>query len=404
MRARIVSIFIIISFGLVAVNCVAVTDENGIHENGYDVRQIYSLAGAQNDVAIGDFDPNHAGNEIAVCVQARKVVELYHDGTSWQNKVIYTGPDPFEIFKAVAVGDANPNHPGDEVVVVTTNVKINATIIYSSGTHWGARQIFTDTDSLSSVAIGEINTTNPGEEIVIVGLSKNVTLIRYNGGSYSSSKIFTDTEAVRGVAIGDIDTTRSGNEIIVAGGSHNCNMLYYESGSWHNYQIYTPCVQPIAIGDFDSTNPGNEAVVTYGVDIHELYGSGSSWNSRKLWTAPSYPIDAIAVGEFNSSSPGDEIAASTYWSSYGRIEMITGSGTTWTGTTIFTNPVASWLFFGIACGEVDSSHTGNELIVAGENGKTFEIGYGKFITEFPIFLPLLATITIFVLLILRKKR
>jgi hypothetical protein len=204
----------------------------------------------------------------------------------------------------------------------------------------------------------------------------------YNTGSgWDFKDIFTGTVVINDVCIGELDSSFAGNEIAVTDNLQRCLVLYCDGGTWKN-TVAATLTSPtgrLAIGDFDSANPGNEIAMGSLNMVYEVFGSGSSWSSADIWYANSTVSD-LAVGDFFSGNSGDEIAVGHQAL---EVAMVTGSGTTWSNATLYTNP-DSIAYKTVVAGEFDSVHSGIEIVAVTNIGRMFEIAEGTLPTPPPV--------------------
>jgi hypothetical protein len=227
-----------------------------------------------------------------------------------------------EELNAVAVGDVDHTHHGDEIVVAGNSNKV--TVVYGFGSIWVAEEVYTDDWWITAVAIGDVYPAHPGNEIVIVGWSTKVTLIykSVETDKWISEVLFQDTDWLYDVAIGDLDPTHEGNEIVWSGDPRILRMLSFseDTQSWTTKNIWgspsslTPAdINVITIGDFNATHPGNECavagVLVNKINLTEVFYNDSTgkWNVHDMGKLEKDPLEMVA-GDFYAGHPGDELA------------------------------------------------------------------------------------------------
>jgi len=214
-------------------------------------------------VAIGDFDATHAGNEVVTVTYNGLVMGItWNGGTStWDTATIYTPPAAWHLYD-VEVGDFDSDHAGEEIVVGNggTIASTEGSIIEiygSSGSGWSHRPLYTPTGSqyVRELAIGDCLDENPGNEIVFVNSTSpyEVTVVYGSGTSWDNQAIFTPGGTSYGVAVGDVDQYRVTNDEIAATGSYD---VYEAEQFWPTNDLAVttgaPYSYPFVISDPES--------------------------------------------------------------------------------------------------------------------------------------------------------
>ena len=229
------------------------------------------------EVKIGDFDPLHEGNELLVLT--RGVYEIYKAlNNTWVKSTIIQGMG-VETYQC-DIGNFDPRFDGNEIIVFTEE---NITEFAWNGSMWSNETIDVSCfeglpGEISSGCIGEVNSTNDVEEIICGSRFRWIIEVSWNKTGYDV-QIIQDVDEigswVSSVAVGDCWTGHAGNEIVVGGSTAARTMLIWEdNGTWQKQLIYENnseySVNDIEIGDFDSAHPGNE--IALGVaHLFELY-------------------------------------------------------------------------------------------------------------------------------------
>jgi hypothetical protein len=229
--------------------------------------------------------------------------------------------------------------------------------------------------SIWDIAIGDAKNDGTADDIIV---ATNKQLFRvFKSGAYWDTTLLwgDDSNYVYGVAIGDFDASHPGNEI-VAINTHRVLEIKWTGATWDTFTLWfnVSCrYYTVAVGDFDASNSGAEIVInngtqysTYGA-VQEIYGSGTSWNNRSLYTPViGWGINgSIAVGEFLSTNAGAEIVAMSGNGADNKTEVVYGSGSTWAAESIMSFPAfASKSAYGVGLGNVNRHRSGNEVAVA----------------------------------------
>lgn len=155
--------------------------------------------------------------------------------TWWRTEVAFETGDKFG---GCAIGDVDPQHPGNEIAVVAGSGAI--TVVGRTEGGWTCATIPAPAGEMIQCAIGDADPERPGNELVVVGMASGgeesggpgVALLVFKDadGSWKSERIFHDEALVHGVAIG-------AGEVFVAGFSRQAHRVARESGKWKSERI-----------------------------------------------------------------------------------------------------------------------------------------------------------------------
>lgn len=125
--------------------------------------------------AIGDAEPEAAGNEIVAVSERGEVILLRRGRRGWDHEVLVQLPG--EMIQC-AVGDADPVRPGHEVVAVGMKRGGEddggpgaAVLLYRDQGAWKTRTLLEDMALLHAVCIGDIDPDHDGAEVFVGGYS-----------------------------------------------------------------------------------------------------------------------------------------------------------------------------------------------------------------------------------------
>jgi hypothetical protein len=166
-----------------------------------------------------DLDSSIPGEEIAVGTSSGEVVELFWDGSAWQERGLWISASGVA---RLAFGDADPLHDGPELVIAAQNGDI--TILERLGDTWSGRAIWSRAGPVSALAVGDADADLPGNEL-IVGCPDNVTRIRWDGNAWDRARLWDGSGACNGLAVAELDADHSGNEVLAAGQGGNLTAL-----------------------------------------------------------------------------------------------------------------------------------------------------------------------------------
>ena len=179
----------------------------------------------------------------------------------------------------------------------------------------------------------------------------------------------TNTVAMRGCAIGDVDGDGQ-NEIIIGQTSspYGLKMVKWNGSAWvlttvmTSTSSYVGAVYDICIGDADN-NSGtvNDIIFNNGsYGVMKARWNGATFDTTRLMynTSSSY-FYGVAIGDFDAAHAGNEIVTVTY-NQY--VFEIAWTGAAWTSTQIYY--IATDLdFYDVAVGDFDASNPGDEIAI-----------------------------------------
>ena len=307
--------------------------------------------------------------------------------TPMENRwIVDTLYQPGTGFYSAAIGDVDRDGDND-LIFGRTSSPYNMLWKYWTGTGWNTDDTLITTNGTSGyiydISIGDADNDGNADDIIY---TNRYAVMRawWNGSSWDTLRLWDgNASTCYGVAIGDFDAAHAGNEIVAVTygptGSAEVMEIMWNSGtsSWDLYQILMAPVDfnmyAVEVGDFDASHPGAEIAIgcggtttdDYG-SIVEVYGSGTSWSYRVLYTPPSYQyIYELDIGDCLDENAGSEIAFVTSTSPY-EVRVIYGSGSTWYDQVIFSPGGTS---YGIDIGNVDQYRmTNDEIAVTGNEG------------------------------------
>lgn len=286
--------------------------------------------------------------------------------------------DDADEFFTVAVGDVDHEHPGDEIVVAGDSAPekpSKVTVVYGFGNTWVAETIFNENWWVHDIEIGDVYPPHPGNEILIVGRSTYVTMIYKSTvtNKWVSERIYHDYDWLFDIAIGDIDPNHFGNETAWVGDPRHVMMANYsmETNTWSSKEIWADPpdgMNVIEIGDFDPLHQGNEVAVS-GANVAEIklreisynYSTGV-WDNAIIGDVEILP-KRMVIGEFYSHHPGDELALISIQKNVVLVHR-TEAMNSWVLEKLWQDAES---IMDLEIVDIDPSHPGNELIVAGNS-------------------------------------
>jgi hypothetical protein len=199
--------------------------------NGTWEQNIIYSAEVGMDAAIGDSNPDLAGDELIVVTEMGPAYEITPPARGgpglWPRRTIWNDYD--NAGWVARIGDVDPESPGDEIVYGT---RYSDRIMMSqhNGTNMHKVDILltgVNTNMLNSmfdVAIGNVFAASPSAEILGVDASGSVYVIQRVADQWQGSVLWQDTNALYAVLAADLVPT-PGEEVVVAGASGAVTLL-----------------------------------------------------------------------------------------------------------------------------------------------------------------------------------
>ena len=317
--------------------------------------------------AIGDLDPEIAGNEVAVVNAAGEVWLARRTRNSWRPERIHNGKGEMIM---CAIGDVDPRHAGSEFVgvgMVSGEESLDGPgqvlMIRRDGDKWNATQIFEDSHMIHGVAIGDVSARTPGNEIIACGFNHRVTLLALDGERWRSEVIYVGNDRMKIAAIADVLQEREGLEVVVAGSNGNVVLLWEDRLGWKHEIIYSDAVGQSrvacgALGVFIGADKGKVTLAQR---------KDGRWVSECL-TRDSGKIRGVAIADIDPQVPGPECYAGGY--SRNVTQLTRGADGFWRSKVIYT---AERPLHHLVAGEFDAAHLGPELVTCGHGGRLIKL-------------------------------
>jgi len=277
----------------------------------------------RTSIGIGDVFAAHAGNEIVISI-AQKVITIYReDASGWTNSVVEDRTLLVGNDWGAVLGDCDPAHAGDEIFYVYEGTMdfSRGDVFSESNGLWAADLVYNAEVGMDA-AIGDTNPDHAGNEIVVVtemGPAYEILPPADGGpGLWPKRKIWDDDyNAGWVVKIGDIEPDNPGNELVYGTRYSNRIMLSRHNGTnMHPVEIlYTGNatnefdreMQDIAIGNLVGNSATAEIV---GVDasgsVYLVQKTNTTWWGSTIWQ-DTPGLYAVAVSDILSAFPGDEV-------------------------------------------------------------------------------------------------
>jgi hypothetical protein len=236
------------------------------------VADFTELFGTPWGAEVGDCDRAHAGEEVFSIFEgvfdfSSGAVYGETNGTWKQNDVYYA-----EVGMDAAIGDSNPDIPGDEIIVVTEMGPAYEIMPPMGGGPgpWPKRTIWNDFDNAGWVLkIGDVDLESPGNEIVYgTRYSDRILMSRHNGTNTHNVDILltgVNTNMLNSmfdVAIGQVFPASPSAEILGVDGSGSAYVVQRVTNQWQGSVLWrdTNALYAVWAADLIPT-PGDEVVV-----------------------------------------------------------------------------------------------------------------------------------------------
>ncbi len=292
----------------------------------------------------------------------------------WRSEIPFAGTGTNGIV-GVAIGDVD-NDGINEIIFGQASGNIKR--VKWSGSSWNVTQIDSQGGIVYDIAIGDAD--NNGITDIIFARYNSVFRSFWTGSTWQTTQIWSgDGNRTYGVAIGDFDNSFPGNEIVAVTYNGRASRIRWNGSIWDTLtmhfnsscRFYNP-----AIGDFDTLNTGNEIVfgnatvtITHG-SVIELYGSNTTWSTRKIYhPSAGEACENIVIGDVLDESPGNEVIGILNGTQTS-VRIIYGSGLNWSNQVIINFPLAQ--SFGLAVGDVNKYRTLNQEIAFARNTVLYE--------------------------------
>jgi hypothetical protein len=187
---------------------------------------------------VAGISPDGTGDEIVAGSASGQVLELYWDGSAWQQRGLWVSP-------AGAVrlefGDVDPLHDGPELVEASASGEL--TLLERLGDTWSGRDIWTSPEGVQGLATGVADSELPGNQLVVGGRS-NITVLSWDGSKWASEQAGGGwSAACADLRVAEVDSDHGGNEILVAGENGNLTAL----GLYHPNLSLSAAVQTLHV-------------------------------------------------------------------------------------------------------------------------------------------------------------
>lgn len=327
-------------------------------------RVILSTEEALGGAAIGDVDPDSPGNEVVAVSATGNVWIAKWRGEGWSAKSVKAADGELIM---CAIGDVEPDSAGNELVAVgmvegpeSTTGPGQVVLVRRESGAWRARTIFTDSHMIHGVAIGDVCSKHEGNEIIAAGFNHRVTLLcRTEQGAWQPETIYVANDRLKLVQVGDVLPQREGLEVLVCGSDGSVVVLWQHTLGWRHEIMYRGAAgqSRIAIGDGCVLVGGDDGKVTL------VKRTESGFVADVLGREPG-KIRGVGIGDVDPGAAGVEYYATGY--SRNVVQYVPMEDGYWSSRVIFT---AEKTLHHMVLGDVNPKRPGLELVTCGHGGK-----------------------------------
>ncbi len=244
---------------------------------------------------------------------------------------------------------------------------------FNISAHWDTTLIYQGTSILRRVAVGNHikGPTDDTMRIFTVQSAGSRMVLLFTDTSFTppmkwrTDILETSSAGFMQVGIGDVDRNGS-NDLIYARSAtpYRLKRAYWENNNWSYDTITTMsgASWAMTVGDADNDGYNDDIIYAQGTTascrlMHAHYND-STWDITQIWAGDGSTIQGVAIGDFDLNHPGNEVVAV----GGGRVMRIHWTGSLWDTMTLwYSSSNAS--FTAVAIGNFDAVHPGNEIAV-----------------------------------------
>jgi hypothetical protein len=313
--------------------------------------------------AVGDLDPDSPGNEVVTVNSVGEAWMVQRASSGWRPTCIHKGPGELIM---CAIGDVDPRHPGQEFVGVgmvegteSSTGPGQVLVIHREPDGWVATRVFEDDHMLHGVAIGDVSARSPGNEIIACGFSHRVTLLRFDQGSWRPETIYVGNDRMKIVAVADVLPDRDGLEVLACGSDGNVVVLWEGKLGWQHQVVFSDPIgqSRVAAGDLGVLIGGDLGKVTLATRRDRQW-------EHEFITRDTGKMRGVAIADIDDDVPGSELYACGY--SRNVTQLTRDEQGFWRSRIVFT---AEKSLHHLVAGDVDPTHPGDELVTCGHGGR-----------------------------------
>ena len=348
-----------ILFVVLSVAVAAAYPDDGEWKSQILLESEHGMGGA----AIGDLDPDSPGNEVVAVNAVGEVWMVRRSEGGWRPERIHKGNGELIM---CAIGDVHPRYDGNEFVgvgMVSGQESLTGpgqvVMIRKDAGKWVATQVFQDDHMIHGTAVGDVSARHDGNEIVACGFNHRVTLLSFDGRRWQHQVIYVGNNRMKIGAIADVLPEHDGLEVVVSGSDGNVVVLREAPLGWKHQVIFSDRVgqSRVALGEPGVLIGGDKGKLTL------ARRQGGRWVAEFV-TRDTGKIRGVAIADVDGDVPGTELYACGY--SRNITQLVQDADGFWRSKVIFT---AQRPLHHLVAGDIDPRHSGLELVTCGHGGR-----------------------------------
>jgi len=206
-------------------NVTVLTNRSAAEGGGWNATVVWQSIGHVRKAMFADIDPTHPGDELFVVDKSGNLTMIYQQGSGFFSKHLWTDPGTPGLSR-LTIGDAD-NDGELEILVGGDSNNVGFVERKPSG-EWVGKVIFTDVDKIRGVAVGDLDPNHPGNEVASYGYSARLNMLtpdKNKPGEWKARLLFKDVARGHDLAVGEFDSQHDGVELLMSGFSKNMTMV-----------------------------------------------------------------------------------------------------------------------------------------------------------------------------------
>ena len=316
--------------------------------------------------AIGDLDPDHPGNEVVAVCETGEVFLCRPYGRRWVAERLATGPG--ELIQC-AIGDFDPIHEGNEVLAVGMKSGREddsgpgaAYMIAHTEEGWAIELLVEDSALLHAVCIADLDPSRPGDEAYIGGFGERVFALSRAADSDSGSTWTADPIAELEGPVKSL-ARRAGSLLVAtaSGSLSECTRAADASAGWTVRERFRSEVGLARLAVLDdrvlaACDDGRLRLFEPAND-----DADASFTASVLH-AEDQKLRGAVIADLDPDVPGFETATCGYER---RLSVLYDAEDEWIAQTVYTDRER---FHHLAVGELVEASAGPEIVACGYSG------------------------------------
>lgn len=298
------------SFLLIALFCLSC---KAPPPPSWSAKTIYEIDSKIQQVAYGALWEAGIPQIALVTADGRCVVLWQDERGDWLNQLVHHAPSGLS---AVAIGDADPSVPGNDLVVGTGGGQV-LVISRITDKDIGVRLIYQAEAPIGDLAVHDLMTTSPGEETMVLSEDGKVAVLwpvpeKFERG-FLSQIVFQDLDRLRDVLVGPYGPQQQIGAVVV-GSSGHVTRLHSVGNAWRVVSLYQnpePLAR-IAGGDIDPSSRARELIIADDAGLITLLHQSAGEYIPQAIRKEKKALRGLVVGEFDPAVLGQEFAVFGY--------------------------------------------------------------------------------------------